>query len=198
MLTERSNCTLLFAAVLGLIPSAVLAEPPVKSDNAVDANDWQELALEADHALIDLVREGTLRVELSKTQLNRRDATRLQFEAVKKAYAADTITIDQLLESQRRFAEAQMSYARTVSDMATDPLERKRVLALASLATKKRAVNEAWEIWKQAYKAHETSGEKAAAAEAQAREQYFQFESQRRSALEEFSKVKDAENSDNK
>jgi hypothetical protein len=72
--------------------------------------------LETSHRLADAVRQLALNYELTQTNLNRTLAADRQVEAVQAAYEADTVTIDQLLEAQRRHAEAQAAYHRTLLD----------------------------------------------------------------------------------
>jgi outer membrane protein TolC len=63
----------------------------------------QDEELEASHAL-------------AQTNLNRRVASERQVEAVQAAYDAGTVTLDQLLDAQRRRADAESAYARAVVD----------------------------------------------------------------------------------
>jgi outer membrane protein TolC len=76
----------------------------------------QDLELEMSHQLIDAVRQLTLNYELTQTNFNRTLAATRQVNAVRAAFEAETITLDQLLEAQRRRAEAQSSFFRTLLD----------------------------------------------------------------------------------
>jgi hypothetical protein len=62
------------------------------------------------------MRQLELNYELTQTNFNRALAADRQVEAVQAAFEAETVTLDQLLEAQRRRAEAQTSYFRTLLD----------------------------------------------------------------------------------
>ncbi len=76
----------------------------------------QDEELEASHALVEAVRNVDTNFALSQTNFNRRVAAERQVEAVQAAYDAGTVTFDQLLDAQRRRAEAESAYARSVVD----------------------------------------------------------------------------------
>ena len=76
----------------------------------------QDEELEASHALVEAVRNVDTNFALSQTNFNRRVAAERQVEAVQAAYDAGTVTLDQLLDAQRRRAEAESSYYRAVVD----------------------------------------------------------------------------------
>ena len=76
----------------------------------------QDEELEASHALVEAVRNVDTNFALAHTNFNRRVAAERQVEAVQAAYDAGTVTLDQLLDAQRRRAEAESSYARAVVD----------------------------------------------------------------------------------
>ncbi len=76
----------------------------------------QDLELELSHELADAIRNLELTYELTQTNFNRTLAANRQVEAVQAAFDAQTITLDQLLEAQRRRAEAQASFFRTLLD----------------------------------------------------------------------------------
>jgi outer membrane protein TolC len=76
----------------------------------------QDEELEASHALVDAVRNVDTNFALAQTNFNRRVAAERQVEAVQAAYDANTVTLDQLLDAQRRRAEAESSYYRTLID----------------------------------------------------------------------------------
>jgi len=76
----------------------------------------QDEELEASHALVEAVRNVDTNFALSQTNFNRRVAAERQVEAVQAAYDAGTVTLDQLLDAQRRRAEAESSYARAIVD----------------------------------------------------------------------------------
>jgi outer membrane protein TolC len=76
----------------------------------------QEEELSVSHQLADAMRQLELNYELTQTNFNRALAADRQVEAVQAAFEAETVTLDQLLEAQRRRAEAQTSYFRTLLD----------------------------------------------------------------------------------
>jgi outer membrane protein TolC len=76
----------------------------------------QDEELEVSHQLTDAVRLLILNYELTQTNFNRTLAADRQVEAVQAAFEAETVTLDQLLEAQRRRSEAQTSYFRTLLD----------------------------------------------------------------------------------
>ncbi len=76
----------------------------------------QDEELEVSHALVEAVRNVDTNFALSQTNFNRRVAAERQVEAVQAAYDAGTVTLDQLLDAQRRRAEAESSYARALVD----------------------------------------------------------------------------------
>ena len=76
----------------------------------------QDEELEVSHALVEAARNVDTNFALSQTNFNRRVAAERQVEAVQAAYDAGTVTLDQLLDAQRRRAEAESSYARAIVD----------------------------------------------------------------------------------
>ena len=76
----------------------------------------QDEELEASHALVEAVRNVDTNFALAQTNFNRRVAAERQVEAVQAAYDANTVTLDQLLDAQRRRAEAESSYYRSLVD----------------------------------------------------------------------------------
>jgi outer membrane protein TolC len=76
----------------------------------------QDEELEASHALVEAVRNVDTNFALAQTNFNRRVAAERQVDAVEKAYEAGTVTLDQLLDAQRRRAEAESAYYRALVD----------------------------------------------------------------------------------
>jgi len=72
--------------------------------------------LEVSHQLADAVRQLTLNYELTETNHNRTLAADKQVEAVQAAFDAETVTLDQLLEAQRRRADSQAAFFRALLD----------------------------------------------------------------------------------
>ena len=76
----------------------------------------QDEELEASHALVDAVRNVDTNFALAQTNFNRRVAAERQVEAVQAAYDVGQVTLDQLLDAQRRRAEAESAYYRSLVD----------------------------------------------------------------------------------
>jgi hypothetical protein len=76
----------------------------------------QDEELEISHQLADAVRQLEYNYAITQTNFNRTLAADKQVEAQTAAYNAGTVTLDQLLEAQRRRAEAQASFFRTLLD----------------------------------------------------------------------------------
>ena len=76
----------------------------------------QDEELEASHSLVESARNLDTNFALSQTNFNRRVAAERQVEAVQAAYDAGTVTLDQLLDAQRRRADAESSYYRAIVD----------------------------------------------------------------------------------
>ncbi|MHB9046747.1 MAG: TolC family protein [Pirellulales bacterium] len=76
----------------------------------------QDQELELSHALSDAVRQLDRHYVLSRTNFNRRVAAQRQVEAVQAALDAGTATLDLLLDAQRRLAEAESAYYRSLVD----------------------------------------------------------------------------------
>ncbi len=158
-------------------------------DSALDKyiENASELGLDAEHRLSDIVRSATMHLELSKTNYNRYEAARRQAEAVKKAYEADTVSLDQVLEAQRRVIEAYLSYVRETAALEPQALKRQLVVTKAGFAAINRALNDARAIWSKTHKAYVTTPDSVEAkGEAQAREQYYQMKQQAQTLLKEY------------
>jgi hypothetical protein len=150
--------------------------------------------VDVESSLADFRQTAKHNLELSQTNFARRSAAERQFEAVKAAFEAETTSLDQVLEAQRRLAEARVSYARSASELGEDPVKREYVFALAALQASNQALNDARRIWKQVHRTY-VEGEPGAMEsqhEAQAREQYFQFKSQTQLLLGSYLKAKEA------
>ena len=76
----------------------------------------QDQELEVSHQLGDAVRNLDGNYDLAQTNFNRRVAAEKQVEAVKAAFDADTVTLDLLLDAQRRRADAEVAYYRSLVD----------------------------------------------------------------------------------
>jgi hypothetical protein len=76
----------------------------------------QEQELELSHQLSHAVRELEAQYVLSRTNFNRRVAAQRQVDAVAAAYEAETVTLDLLLDAQRRLAQAESDFYRSLVD----------------------------------------------------------------------------------
>lgn len=76
----------------------------------------QDLELEVSHQLGDAIRDLDLNYGLTETNFNRRAAAEREVEAVRAAYDADRVTLDLLLDAQRRRADAETAYYRSLID----------------------------------------------------------------------------------
>jgi outer membrane protein TolC len=76
----------------------------------------QEQELELTHQLADSFREISQAYQQSRTVLQRRIAADDEVSSVNAAYKAGTTTLDQLLDAQRRQAEAETEYYRSIVD----------------------------------------------------------------------------------
>ena len=76
----------------------------------------QDLELEISHQLGDSIRDVDNYYGLSQTNFNRRVASEKEVQAVDAAYEADRVTLDLLLDAQRRRAEAESAYYRSLID----------------------------------------------------------------------------------
>jgi bla regulator protein BlaR1 len=147
--------------------------------------DTSDLGVDAEHRLVEIVRHATMHLELSKTNYNRYEAARRQAAAVRKAYEADTVRLDQLLEAQRRVVEAYSSFVNSAAALEPKALERQLIIAKARFAASNRALNEARETWKNVHQGA-TPGSGEEKGEAQAREQYYEMKQQAQILLKEY------------
>lgn len=76
----------------------------------------QDQELELQHGLAEAIRDLDTNYRLAQTNFNRRVAAQRQVEAVQAAYDAGTVTLDLLLEAQRRRADAEAAYYRSITD----------------------------------------------------------------------------------
>jgi len=116
---------------------------------------------------------------LANTNTKRRDAAARQFKAMEAAYKAGTVTIDQLLEAQRRHSEAQVTYYQTILQADSESAEHRRLLHEANIVVATEAMTSARSTWQAVYaKYRQGSPGGEASVEAQAREQFYQFKQQ--------------------
>jgi outer membrane protein TolC len=76
----------------------------------------QEEELEMVHGLSSAIRTLDRTYQLTETNFNRLIAARVNVEAVRAAYETDTVTLDLLLDAQRRLAVAMSDYFRSLID----------------------------------------------------------------------------------
>jgi outer membrane protein TolC len=76
----------------------------------------QDLELEISHQLGDAIRDIDLNFGLTQTNFNRRVAAEAEVQAVQASYEVQRVTLDLLLDAQRRRAEAESAYYRSLVD----------------------------------------------------------------------------------
>ena len=76
----------------------------------------QDLELEVSHQLGDAVRDIDLNYGLTQSNFNRRVAAEDEVEAIEAVYDSGSVTLDLLLDAQRRRAEAESAYYRSLVD----------------------------------------------------------------------------------
>ncbi len=76
----------------------------------------QEQELEQSHLLSEAIRFLDRTYMLSQTNFNRRAAAIRQVQAVQQNYEVGRITLDQLLDAQRRLADAEQAYFQSLAD----------------------------------------------------------------------------------
>jgi outer membrane protein TolC len=76
----------------------------------------QDMELEVSHELGDAVRDVDLNFGVAQTNFNRRAAAEDEVEAVNAIYEVGRVTLDLLLDAQRRRAEAESAYYRSLVD----------------------------------------------------------------------------------
>ncbi len=76
----------------------------------------QDMELEFSHQLGDAVRDVDLNFGLTQSNFNRRVAAEDEVEAVEAIYDSGRVTLDLLLDTQRRRAEAESAYYRSLID----------------------------------------------------------------------------------
>ncbi len=76
----------------------------------------QDLELEVSHQLSDAIRDIDLNYGQTQTFFNRLVAAQDEVDAVEAVYRQGRVTLDQLLDAQRRRSEAESSYHRSLAD----------------------------------------------------------------------------------
>ncbi len=76
----------------------------------------EDLELEISHQLGDAIRDVQLFYTTSQTNFNRRVAAEKEVNAVEAALQADKVTLDLLLDAQRRRSDAETAYYRSLVD----------------------------------------------------------------------------------
>jgi hypothetical protein len=162
-----------------LPPLSDSAEPKSPDEPAQQLNCSQE---QIDREFADALKQTRSNLDLSATNYNRWLAAKNQLAAVTAAYENETVTMDQLLEAQRRTVESYVSYAHSVGNLVGDPRRRDLFVAKAELSAVNAGLGQAREVWKKAH-ALAKSGEKESREEAEAREQYFHFKTEAQKPL---------------
>jgi outer membrane protein TolC len=76
----------------------------------------EDLELEVSHQLADAVRDIDFNFQNTQTNFNRRVASQDEVDAVRTVYESGRVPIDLLLDAQRRRAEAESAYYRSLAD----------------------------------------------------------------------------------
>jgi outer membrane protein TolC len=76
----------------------------------------EDLELEVSHQLADAVRDIDFNFQNTQTNFNRRVASQDEVDAVRTVYESGRVPIDLLLDAQRRRAEAESAYYRSLVD----------------------------------------------------------------------------------
>lgn len=163
-----------------------VAAPPKPGPNSIF--DPRLFSGDLDTDLATILNEAKRHVEFAETNHSLRQAAFRQAEAVKKAYEADSVTMDQLLDAQSRLAKAEAKYVRTVCELCPDARRRRYVQAAANLIIGNKALNEARRTW-QEVNVRYAHGSEENKDEAQAREQFYRYKSQAQELLDEFLEV---------
>jgi outer membrane protein TolC len=74
----------------------------------------EDQELEVSHQMADAIRDMQGLYVVTQTAFNRRVSAKQQVEAVQEAYTAGTATLDLLLDAQRRLADADIEYYRSL------------------------------------------------------------------------------------
>src|SRR5690606_37948915 len=82
-----------------------------------------DLELEVSHQLGDAVRDLESNFTVTQTFFNGRVAAQREVAAVEQAYTVGTVTLDLVLDAQRRRAEAESAYYRSLVDYNLSILE---------------------------------------------------------------------------
>ncbi len=148
--------------------------------------DWQvELSREqVEQQMRDLVKSALDPVQAAS---KRREIARLELQNLSKDFDAGDVSIGQLLEAQRRLAEAEVSFARHATALCKDERQRKRLRLEANLLIAQEALDNSRRTWQKVYRLYRTGDPGGEAnVEAQAREQFYQFKSRLETVREEY------------
>ncbi|RIK79935.1 MAG: hypothetical protein DCC67_09940 [Planctomycetota bacterium] len=75
-----------------------------------------DMELEVSHQMADAIRDVDLNYGVAQTNFNRRNAAEDEVEAVQAIYEVGRVTLDQVLDAQRRRAEAESAFYRSLID----------------------------------------------------------------------------------
>lgn len=142
---------------------------------------------QVDAELRKVVKKAVAPIE---TADSRREAASRQLAAMEKAFETNATTLDQLLEAQRRIAEAEAAFARQACALCPDAERRELLCAQANVLITTEAMDRARRTWQQVYSRQRDGvhgGE--AREEAQAREQFHQFKSQLGRLVDEYDRA---------
>jgi polysaccharide export outer membrane protein len=145
------------------------------------AHEAEVVALQMVHMMYDLKRT----IQIVEANHERAIAAKYEVETVRKAYGEKRVTLDLLLDAQRRATDAETAYTKSLvwfrsSESQLQRAENERILAMFELDQAKKGRDEALELWKLVRE------DGNAEREARAREQYFLYRSRVDVALRDF------------
>jgi beta-lactamase regulating signal transducer with metallopeptidase domain len=184
---------------LKTLPASSAADQQVSPGNTretrlpaddIPASIDDQQSLQNDPSLVDAmskldvpVRSIQGEIDLCQLNLNRKIAAEKQVAAVEAAFNADRVTLDLLLDAQRRAVDADVAYSNALLDLSRAEQEQRHALTkIRSLQQARQRALDVWRkvhvVWKQ-----DQHDEKKKKQEADAREQYFYFRKMVQDAL---------------
>lgn len=175
------------------VTPAVAAQTPRIADGMESPDDLalrqpadEETAAKAlDAAVSEVVRKA----ELFQSSRARVEAGKQQCRHALAKYAAGEMTIDLVLDAQRRLADSEIEYVRAALDSEKEDSVRARLLL--ELQAIKNGRNSALAVWQLVYSGYLSSKQSIIAMDlAQAKEQYFLFRGQLEQKQQEIARAK--------
>jgi beta-lactamase regulating signal transducer with metallopeptidase domain len=159
--------------------AAPTAPPEIETLSQLQMSKWfsRENLEKAREECAELAATGGANIQI---RAKLRDELRQQLAAHEKAFAAETVTLEQLLTSQRKFAAAEIALAYAVCPHT--PVGRERLLQRKFLSATDE-IARATRIWETVRRRAATTKDAGSAEEAQAREQVQHFKQQIREVV---------------